>query len=140
MYDYSGGTEQLTAYNANSTLAIRVTNIDQVGEAIDAAFGAGANTLNGISFSASDTKEAQQKAIRAAVEDAKEKAQVLADAAGLEIRGIEDIVEQGTYSSDRGIMKSFQAAAAEEDSVAGTVVQAAKLSVSSSITVTFRVD
>lgn len=140
MYDYSGGTEQLTAYNANSTLAIRVTNIDQVGEAIDAAFGAGANTLNGISFSASDTKEAQQKAIRAAVEDAKEKAQILADAAGLEIRGIEDIVEQGTYSSDRGIMKSFQAAAAEEDSVAGTVVQAAKLSVSSSITVTFRVD
>ena len=139
MYDYSGGTEQLTAYNANSTLAIRVTNIDQVGEAIDTAFGAGANTLNGISFSASDTKEAQKKAMRAAVEDAKEKVQVLADAAGLQIRGIEDIVEQGTYSSDRGVMNSFKAADAEYDA-AGTVVQAAKLSASSSITVTFRVD
>ena len=139
MYDYSGGTEQLTAYNANSTLAIRVTNIDQVGEVIDTAFGAGANTLNGINFSASDTKEAEQKAMRAAVEDAKAKAQVLADAAGLQLRGIEDIVEQGTYSSDRGVMNSFKAAAAE-DSAAGTVVQAAKLSVSSSITVTFKVD
>ncbi len=139
MYDYSDGTEHLTSYKANSTLAIRVTNIDLVGEVIDAAFGAGANTLNGISFSASETGEAQQKAMRAAVQDAKEKAEVLADAAGLHIRGIEDIVEQGTYSSDRGAMNSLKAAATV-DSAAGTVVQAAKLSVTSNITVTFKAD
>ncbi|MCR5135790.1 MAG: SIMPL domain-containing protein [Oscillospiraceae bacterium] len=137
-YDYSDGVEQLTSYNANSTLAIRVDNIDQVGEVIDTAFGAGANTLNGISFSASDTKEAREEAMRAAVEDAKAKAQILADAAGLQIRGIEEIAEQGTYSSERGSMNTFKAAA--EDSAAGTVIQAAKLSVSSTITVTFQVD
>ena len=77
--------------------------------------------------------------MRAAVQDAKEKAEVLADAAGLHIRGIEDIVEQGTYSSDRGAMNSLKAAATV-DSAAGTVVQAAKLSVTSNITVTFKAD
>ena len=139
MFDYSGGSEQITAYNANSTLAIRVKDIDRVGEVIDLAFGAGANTLNDISFSATDTSEAKEKAMRLAVEDAQAKAAVLADAAGLQLRGIEDIAEQNTYSYDKGIRNSFDMVAAEE-SAAGTVVQAAKLTVSSSIVVTFKAD
>ena len=50
MYDYREGQEELTAYNASSTLAIKVTDMDAVGKLIDLAFSAGANTLNGISF------------------------------------------------------------------------------------------
>ncbi len=137
MYDYSSGMEQITAYNANSTLAIRVADIDRTGEVIDIAFGAGANTLNGISFSATNTEEARSKAMRAAVEDAKEKAEILADAAGLLIRGVEDIVEQNTYSYDRGVGNFFKQ---ESRDAAGTVVQAAKLTVSSSVSVTFKAD
>ena len=137
MYDYSGGSEQITGYNANSTLAIRVKDIERVGEVIDLAFGAGANTLNGISFSATDTAEAKEMAMRLAVADAQAKADILADAAGLKIRGIEDIAEQNTYSYDKGIMNNFDVA---EASAAGTVVQAAKLTVSSSVVITFKAD
>ena len=139
MYDYSEGAEVLKGYNANSTLAIRVTDIEAVGEVIDIAFEAGANTLNGITFSASDTTEAEAKAMKKAVEDAKDKAEVLAEASGLEIRGIEEIVEGGTYSYDRGMMNNFAKATAE-DAAAGTVVQAAKLSVTSTITIKFKAD
>ena len=139
MYEYSEGAEVLKGYNANSTLAIRVTDIEAVGEVIDIAFEAGANTLNGITFSASDTTEAEAKAMKKAVEDAKDKAEVLAEASGLEIRGIEEIVEGGTYSYDRGMMNNFAKATAE-DSAAGTVVQAAKLSVTSTITIKFKAD
>ncbi len=137
MYDYSAGSEQITGYNANSTLAIRMKNIDRVGEVIDLAFEAGANTLNGINFSATDTTEAKEKAMRLAVADAQAKADVLADAAGLQIRGIEDITEQNTYSYDKGAMNNFDVA---EASAAGTVVQAAKLTVSSSVVITFKAD
>ena len=138
MYDYSDGVEKLTAYNANSTLAIRVTDIEKVGEVIDLAFGAGANTLNGVTFSATDTKDARERAMRAAVEDAKAKAEVLADAAGLKIRGIEDVSEQNTYSYDRGAGNFFKEEAAAD--TAGTVVQAAKLVVSSTVSVKFKAD
>ena len=138
-YDYSDGSEQLKGYNANSTLAIRVTDIEAVGEVIDIAFEAGANTLNGINFSASDTTEAEAKAMKKAVEDAKDKAEVLAEASGLNIRGIDEIIESGTYSYDRGMMNGFAKATAE-DAAAGTVVQAAKLAVNSSITVKFKAD
>ena len=137
MYDYGSGSEQITGYNANSTLAIRVKDIDRVGEVIDLAFGAGANTLNGINFSATDTTVAKEKAMRLAVADAQAKADVLADAAGLQIRGIEDIAEQNTYSYDKGVMNNFDVV---EASAAGTVVQAAKLTVSSSIVIAFKAD
>ena len=138
-YDYSDGSEQLKGYNANSTLAIRVTDIEAVGEVIDIAFEAGANTLNGINFSASDTTEAEAKAMKKAVEDAKDKAEVLAEASGLKIRGIDEIIESGTYSYDRGMMNGFAKATAE-DAAAGTVVQAAKLAVNSSLSVKFKAD
>lgn len=134
MYDYREGAEELTAYNANSTLSIRVTKMDAVGQVIDTAFSAGANTLNGINFSASDTAEAKEAALKAAVADAKAKAEILAEAAGLTITGIESIQEGNTYSYDRGI-NNFALSAKADSS--GTVVQAAKMTVSANISVTF---
>ena len=136
MYDYSGSMEKLSAYNANSTLAIRVRDIEKVGEVIDTAFGAGANALHGISFSATDTKEAREKALKLAVANAQAKAEVLAEAAGLVLRGIEEINEQNTYSYDRGLLNDV----AEAQKMSGTSVQAARLTVSSTITVTFKAD
>ena len=98
IYDYSTDQEELAAYNANSTLAIKVTDISTVGALIDAAFAAGANTLNGITFSASDTEEANAESMKKAVAAAKAKAEVLAEASGLKITGIETIAEGGVYS------------------------------------------
>lgn len=136
MYDYSDSKEELTAYNANSTLAVRVSDMDEVGNVIDTAFEAGANTLNGIQFSATNTTEAKEKALKAAMKDAKEKAEVLAEASGLQIREMDEIVEQSTYSYDRGVANNF--AKAESADAAGTFVQAAKLTVSSTISVKFK--
>ena len=107
---------------------------------IDAAFEAGANNLNGIEFSASDTSEAKAKALELAVEDAITKAEILAAAAGMKIAGINSIQEGGVYSYDRGvgyITKNMEAAAM--DSAAGTIVQSAKLAVTANITVIFAV-
>ena len=73
IYDYSFDLARLTAYSANTILAIKVTDMDKVGALIDAAFEAGANDLNGITFSASDTREAKAEALKLAVEDAKQK-------------------------------------------------------------------
>ena len=140
-YDYKEGQEQLTAYNATSTLAIRVTDMESVGTLIDAAFAAGANTLNGISFSASDTSEAEAEAMKAAVENAKKKADILAEAAGLKIAGIELVSEGGVYSYQNDVGNVYSRATgmdvgAKEES-GGTVVQSAKLIVSATVSITF---
>ena len=143
MYDYQNGQELLAAYNASSTLAIKVTDMESVGALIDAAFAAGANTLNGISFSSSDTEEAEAEAMQKAVEDAMKKAEILAQAAGLKISGIETITESGVYNYENNIgnvhAKSLEAAAESADG-AGTVVQAAKLIVSATVSITFKAE
>lgn len=137
-YDYQNGEEELTAYNASSTLAIKVTDMESTGSLIDAAFAAGANTLNGISFFASDTKEAETEALKIAVEDAKAKAEVLAQASGLKITGIENISESGMFSFENSIGNvSAKTMAAETAYDARTVVQAAKLIVSANVSITF---
>ena len=136
IYDYKGDQEQLAAYNASSTLAIRVTDPDDVGALIDAAFAAGANTLNGISFSASETEEAKAEAMKKAMEDARAKAEILAGAAGLKVSGIETISEGGVASYENTV-GTFYAKGREESMDAGTVVQAAKLVITATVSVTF---
>jgi len=139
MYDYQNDQEQLAAYNASSTLAIKVMDMESVGPLIDAAFAAGANTLNGISFSASDTEEAKDSALKNAVEDAKKKAEILAQASGLKITGIETISEDGvsSYENNIGTVYARGMDIVESAKDAGTVVQAAKLIVSAAVSITF---
>ncbi len=139
IYDYRNDMEELTGYNVSSNLAIRVEKIDMAGRLIDAAFGAGANTLNGISFSATDVTEAKAEALKKAVQDATTKAEVLAEAAGLKITGIETITEGGTYSYERPMNKFAMMDAAAESESGGTIVQAAKLSVEATVSIVFRV-
>ena len=130
------------AYNAGSTLAIKVTSMDAVGEVIDSAFAAGANTLNGISFSASDTDAAKAESLKKAVADAKAKAEILAEASGLKINRIDLITEGGTFSYDNTVSNfSARGLAEEKEMDAGsTVVRATKLIVSASVTVTFEAE
>ena len=137
--DYQNDQEQLTAYNASSTLAIKVTEMEKIGTLIDAAFAAGANTLNGITFSASDTEEAKAEAMKMATADAQKKAEILAETSGLKITGIELISETGVFSYENSIGNVYAKAMDRTESAAGagTVVQAAKLIVSATISITF---
>lgn len=141
MYDYNGDMETVSAYNASSTLAVKVTNMEDVGMLIDEAFAAGANTLNGISFSASDTEKAKAESLKAAYAEAQAKAGVIAEAAGLKITGITVISEGGVFSYGNSVgnfsAKSMDRAGSEADAGYGTVVQAAKLIVSATVSVTF---
>ena len=139
IYDYDEDVEKVRAYNASMTLAVKVTDMEIVGKVIDEAFAAGANTLNGISFSASDTDAAESESLKAAVADARAKAEILAEAAGLKITGIEIISDGNVYSYGNG-GGDFSAKRMEE-AVAGTgygtMVQAAKLIISASVSITF---
>ena len=138
-YDYSSSVERITGYNASSTLAVKVTDMTRVGEVIDLAFGAGANMLDGVSFSAKDDTAARAEALKAAVADAKAKADVLAEAAGLGKLEIDSIAESGVYAYDSGA-NNFSAKGMiteQADGDAATVIHAAKICVSASVTITY---
>lgn len=136
-YDYSDNTEVIVGYTANNSLSVRTTDIDNVGALIDAAFAAGANTLDNVQFTVQDDSEAREQALTKAVEDARRKADVLAAAVGMQVAAIESIAESGVYTYDS--MRNFAQmdAAATEESGAGTLVQAALVSVDASVSMDF---
>ena len=140
VYDYTDDLERIAAYSASSSLAVKVTDMARVGEVIDLSFGAGANTLDGVSFSVSDDAAARAESLKAAVANAKEKAAVLAEAAGLGEPEIVSIQEGGVYSFDSGVNNfAVKALGATAEASRDTVVRAAKITVSASVTITFNV-
>lgn len=139
-YDYGmdGNDQELVGYAVNNSLSILTENTDQIGAYIDAAFAAGANTFDSISFSVRDDSEARDEALRLAVQEAARKAEVIAAASGKNLDGILEINEghQNTsYNSTAASYKMFatEAAAAGAD----TMVRAAQVSVSASVQIIY---
>lgn len=89
------GAPQIVGYRASYTLTLTLTDLRQVGPSIDESVKAGANTIAGVSFGLRDVSDARKEALAAAVREAREKADAIARAAGLQIKGIQQIVEEG---------------------------------------------
>lgn len=139
-YDYTQTPEVIVGYTATNTISITTDEIDRVGEYIDIAFGAGANTLDNVQFTAQDTESAQQEALQLAVQNALEKANVIATAADMtidEIESIEESVESSYYSSDYGAKYSNARAETSAAGDTSTRVDATTLEVSATVIMEF---
>lgn len=84
-YDDQGQPTGEITYMVDNTVYVKVGDLDKVGEILDAAVKAGANSINGISFDLEDKSAAMAEAREKAVDDANAQAQQLADAAGVSL-------------------------------------------------------
>lgn len=134
IYDYSssnGSPQQVLGYSASNMVTVRVRALDSVGAVLDAAVTDGANTLNGISFGLADPVPSTDEARKAAVADARHKAELYAAAAGVKVGKVVSINENGGYAPP---MMMAEAMAGKS---AAVPVQAGELSIVASVTVTF---
>ena len=99
-------------------------------------YSAGANSLDDVSFSASDPQEASNEALRLAIENAQEKAVVMAEAAGAKLGGLVSLQEQDGYYYGASIPYAKNGLATE-DAGASTQVFAAKQQVTATVTMQF---
>jgi uncharacterized protein len=76
---------QIVGYQVQNQVRVTVREIAKSGGLLDAVVAAGANQVNGIAFDLSDRKGPADDAIRAAIADARAKAELMADAAGLRL-------------------------------------------------------
>lgn len=72
-----------TTYHVDSSLQVKVRQMDQIGKVIQAALDSGANSVNGLSFGIEDPTKLQSQARDSAVQDAKQKASELASSLGV---------------------------------------------------------
>jgi uncharacterized protein YggE len=91
----SNGGDAIIGYSASNSVAATIANLGRAGEIVDAAVSAGANQVNGPNLTVSDQGALYQDALKAAVGDARVKAQALAEASGLHVGGVTSVQEDG---------------------------------------------
>ena len=100
-YDHSnrssGEPPRLTGYQASNQLTVRVTELDSLGETMDALVAAGGNTFNGLRFALKDDREAMNAARGIAMKEAISRAELYAAASGYEVARVVTISESGGY-------------------------------------------
>ena len=97
----SGGTGPITGYAATNRVTITVDDLGMAGRIVDAAVGAGANELQGLSFGLRDSSGARTRALRLAVQNAQATASALAAAAGAGPIHLVRIEQAGTVAPPR---------------------------------------
>ena len=87
--------DAIVGYTATDSVTATMRTIAKAGDAIDAAVGAGANQVYGPNLVASDQDAAYRNALKAAVAQARAKAETLASTAGMKLGRITAITESG---------------------------------------------
>ncbi|MBN1230466.1 MAG: SIMPL domain-containing protein [Anaerolineales bacterium] len=88
------GNPTSTVYYVQNSLTVKVRDLDAIGNLLDSAITAGANNIYGISFDLENPEPAQTQAIQKAVDNAKARADTLAQAGGATLG---EVISISTY-------------------------------------------
>ena len=125
---------ETTGYTANNSVVVVVRDIKLTGKVIDAALNHGANEISSLDFSASDTRAVRKEALLNAVQDARDKADVIAKGLGKRIVGIQSISENTGYLETRRFNGNMLLAAAKDSA---TPIAPGSLSMTATVHVDF---
>jgi uncharacterized protein YggE len=87
--------QMLAGYRVQQIVRVTYRDVGNVGRLLDRLSAAGVNRVDSLSFGTEKMDEYEKKALDQAVQDARAKAEVLAAAAGVRIRGVVSITEGG---------------------------------------------
>lgn len=87
------GPEGIAGYRVSNQVNVRIRDIEKVGQVISAATEAGANNIHGVSFTVAEPGDLEIEARQAAISNARQKAQSLAEMSGVELGEIVSLSE-----------------------------------------------
>jgi uncharacterized protein YggE len=123
---------KVNGYTARNTVSVHIRVLSKAAAVLDGATKAGANDVYGPTFARSDREALQAKALRSAVENARSKAQALADAANIRLGSVTAITE----GNDGGVQPWAMSVRAVD---AAVPIQPGKEDIQATVTVTFAI-
>lgn len=111
-FDEENGSQTLIGYSASNSVDIESDDLQRLGIILDQAVRAGATTIDSIRFELSNAEDLAADARQAAVANAKEKAEQLAELTGVSLGAVLDIQEFSNLPSPVQEQVEFQAEAA----------------------------
>lgn len=112
--EYDRDRNRPIGYSAQSRIQVRVHEFTRVGRVIDAALGAGANVISGLSFESTRSDRARLDALARAVAAAREEAEAIARAAGGRLGALLEANTEGVGFARAGREVMMRAAAEVE--------------------------
>jgi len=129
------GKQVITGYQASLSVSVKVRDIAKLGEVISAANAAGANSINGPSFTVADPAPARAEAIDEAVADARKGAEAMAEAAG---KSVGDVLSMS--SSDAGVVPMAYAVSDAGGAARDVPIEPGQLDISANVVVVFELE
>lgn len=126
----------IDGFRVSNTVRVTVRELDALGELLGAVTNAGANSINGISFSVEDPAALESRAREAAMANARTRAEALAELAGVELGDVLQI----TMSSGGGYPRPIAMARMEAmDAAPAPSIAPGESSVAVSVQVTYAI-
>ena len=130
---FSDDGSTIVGYTATNSVSATVRELGKAGSLVDAAVSAGANQVSGPSLVRSDQDALYREALRAAVANARAKAQALAGASGLSLGSVRSVVEGSATPQPEAFTK------ATGDATAETPIEPGTQTIEATVTVEFAV-
>ena len=108
-------TNKVIGYRVSNNVAVKVRNLARLGEILDALVQAGSNQISGVNFSIAQPRAIMNEARKNAIDDARGRAELYAQATGVKVGKVISISEQSIQPPRP--MFAARMAMAEADSV-----------------------
>jgi len=126
---------KITGYSTQNVVRVATDDLAQVSKIIDAAMGAGANDVRGLSFTLKKEEDVRKRALGEAVAKGKAQAEAIAAALGVKIAGVRSADAGGEPPIVRPMMVGMAMRKAQAD--VPTPVEPGTLDVHASVTLAF---
>lgn len=134
-WDQSGQTQRTRPgqWRVNNTVEVKLRAVDRAAELSDLLASTGATNVWGPNFAMEDTKDAENALLKAAIDDARKKAETIAEASGKKLGTIVSVNEDGIVNSLYPTLKMADGFGGG----GGAVVEPGSQTVTKTVTVTF---
>lgn len=128
---------EIIGYEMRAELTVRDIALERVGDILAAAVAAGANEISSVSYLSSQYDASYQEALQLAVEKARQKAQVLAEAGGCTLGAVAEITE---YADDQAVRYQNSSASVMRGGMgAAADMMPGEISIEANISVAFEI-
>ncbi|MCX5515714.1 SIMPL domain-containing protein [Kaistia algarum] len=129
------GQSKITGYRVSNQLTVKIRDLAASGPLLDKVIAAGANSVNGITFEIGKADALRDEAIKAAIVEARRKAELMAAAAGVKLGAVQSV----SANDNGGPQPVFRAAMAMKD-MAATPVMGGTQEIGANATIVYAIE
>lgn len=139
-YNYDKSPAVVVGYDMTNSIKVTICDINSVGKVLGDAIAAGATGTYGLTLTVSDSSAAYQQALKAAIDDAKGKAQAIAEALSVTLKPIPSAVNEQSSSYTPNAAYDMRTASVAEDANADVSISPGELTIDARVSVTYEID